>query len=186
MSGGGKGGSQSTKVEIPAWAEAAMKENLKKASEMGGIGVMPHYGPDVAAFTPLQEAGMQGAYDAASAFGLAAPGGNALAGIPEAQTFAGGVRGYSSGDLFEQARAEFEARNPQQAAAYNKFFVPYGGGNTGGGAVTPGPMNDPGFTPPRGGGGYYGGFPGIPGIGMDPNSPEWQAFIQQFQNTQVV
>jgi len=126
MGGGGKGGSQSTKVEIPAWAEKAMQENLRKASAMGEIGYMPYYGPDVAAFTPMQEAGMQGAYDAAAAYGLAAPGGSALAGLPEAQEFAGGVRGYSSGDLFEQARAEFEARNPKQAAAYNRFFTPYG------------------------------------------------------------
>ena len=116
MGGGGKGGSQSTKVEIPAWAEQAMRENLRKASAMGEIGYMPYYGPDVAAFTPMQEAGMQGAYDAAAAYGLAAPGGDALAGIPQAREFAGGIRGYSSGDLFEQARAEFEARNPRQAA----------------------------------------------------------------------
>lgn len=126
MGGGGKGGSQTTEVKIPAWAEQAMKENLRKASAMGEIGYMPYYGPDVAAFTPMQEAGMQGAYDAAAAYGLATPGGDALAGIPQAQEFAGGIRGYSSGDLFEQARAEFEARNPLQAEQYNKFFKPYG------------------------------------------------------------
>ena len=32
---GGKGGGSSTKAEIPAWAESAMKENLRKASAMG-------------------------------------------------------------------------------------------------------------------------------------------------------
>ena len=124
--GGGKGGSQSTTVEIPAWAESKMKENLNKASAMGEIGYMPYYGPEVAAFTPMQEAGMQGAYDAASAYGLAAPGGDAMAGVPQAQEFAGGIMGYGSGDLFEQARAEFAARNPAQAEAYNQFFEPYG------------------------------------------------------------
>lgn len=35
MGGGGKGGSQSTKATIPAWAESAMRENLRKASAMG-------------------------------------------------------------------------------------------------------------------------------------------------------
>lgn len=184
MGGGGKGGSQSTQAQIPAWAESAMRENLAKASAMGEIGYMPYYGPEVAAFTPLQEAGMQGAYDAAAAFGLAPAGGSALAGIPEAQTFAGGVRGYSSGDLFEQARAEFEARNPQQAAAYNRFFVPYGVPD--GGISNVGPMSYPGFAPPRSGGGYTGGLGGLSGLNFDPNSPEFQEFIQQFQDTQVV
>lgn len=127
---GGKGGSQSSKVQIPAWAEAAMQENLKKAESMGEIGYMPYYGPDFAAFTPMQETAMQGAYDAAAAFGLAPQGGSAMAGMPEAQTFAGGMRGYSSGDLFEQARQEFESRNPQQAARYNQNFVPYGTSET--------------------------------------------------------
>lgn len=126
MSGGGKGGSQTTKAEIPAWAETAMRENLARAKEMARIGYMPYYGPDVAAFTPLQEAGMQSSYDAAAAYGLVPQGGDPMAGIPRPQEFAGGVRGYSSGDLFEQARREFELRNPQQASQYNRNFVRYG------------------------------------------------------------
>lgn len=123
---GGKGGSQTSSVEIPAWAETAMQENLQRARQAAQIGYQPYYGPDVAAFTPMQEAGMQSSYDAAAAYGLVPQGGNAMAGVPQAQEFAGGVRGYSSGDLFEQARAEFEARNPRQAQQYNQLFVPYG------------------------------------------------------------
>lgn len=160
--GGGKGGG--TTVEIPKWAEDAMKANLTKAQGMSEIGYMPYYGPDVAAFTPMQEAAMQGAYDAAAAFGVggAVKGGDALAGIPEAKDFGNGMRGYSSGDLFEQARAEFEGRNPQQAAQYNKFFAPYGGGQPGagfpdayGGDITVLPPKDltsgaPGGIPPYG------------------------------------
>jgi len=196
--GSGKGGG--TKVEIPAWAEDAMKANLKKAQGMSEIGYMPYYGPDVAAFTPMQLEGMKGAYGAASAFGLADPSVDPLAGIPEAKDFGDGMMGYSSGSLFDMARAEFEGRSPQQAAAYNAFYKPFGGGQPGAGfpdayggdipppkeltADVPGVGGAGGLR--GGGGGYYGGFPGIPGIGMDPNSPEWQAFIQQFQNTQVV
>lgn len=120
------GGSQKTSTEMPAWAQRASQDAIAQAKQIGQIGYMPYYGPDVAAFTPMQEMGMQSAYDAAAAFGLAPQGGNAMAGMPQAQEFAGGVRGYSSGDLFEQARAEFEARNPQQAAQYNKQFTPYG------------------------------------------------------------
>jgi len=126
MSGGGKGGSQSTKAEIPPWAEAAMRENLGRAKASALIGPQGYYGADVAAFSPMQELGMQSSYDAMAAYGLAPQGGNAMAGMPQAQEFAGGVRGYSSGDLYEQARAEFEARNPIQAQQYNNLFVPTG------------------------------------------------------------
>jgi len=38
---GGKGGGQSTKTEIPAWAEAATKRNLARAEEVQKIGYMP-------------------------------------------------------------------------------------------------------------------------------------------------
>lgn len=168
MGGGGKGGSQSTKATIPAWAESAMRENLRKASAMGEIGYMPYYGPDVAAFTPLQELGMQGSYDAAAAFGLAPQGGDALAGIPQATDFGGGLRGYSSGDLFELARAEFEARNPQQAAAYNRFFVPYGQPSDGGG----GGAGAGGGAGGGYGGGYGGGFLNVPPWGT-PEFDQW-------------
>lgn len=120
------GGSQKSEVKMPEWAQRASQDAIATAKDIGKTGYMPYYGPEVAAFTPMQEAGMQGAYDAAAAFGLASPGGNAMAGVPQAQEFEGGLRGYSSGDLFEQARQEFASRNPQQAAQYNKQFVPYG------------------------------------------------------------
>lgn len=67
---GGKGGSQTSSVEIPAWAQTAMQENLQRAKQAAQIGYQPYYGPDVAAFTPMQEAGMQSSYDAAAAYGL--------------------------------------------------------------------------------------------------------------------
>ena len=122
---GGKGGSSSTKVEIPPYAEAAIKKALGRADRLGQVGYMPYYGPDVAAFSPLQEQAFQGQYDAAAAMGLVAPG-ERPSGMPEAQEFAGGIRGYSSGDLFEQARNEFALRNPLQAEAFNKEFIAYG------------------------------------------------------------
>lgn len=185
MGGGGKGGSQSTKVEIPKWAEDAMKANLKKAQGLSEVGYMPYYGPDVAAFTPMQEMGMQGAYDAAAAFGIggAEKGGDALAGLPEAKDFGGGLRGYSSGDLFEMARAEFAGRNPQQAAAYDKFFVQSGGGQAGagfpsayGGEVPPFVDPTSGFTEETygggaGGSGGSGGYGGTGPYGLPPNFP---------------
>jgi len=144
---GGKGGGQSTKTEIPAWAEAATKRNLARAEEVQKIGYMPYYGPDVAGFTPSQQAAMQNNLSAASAFGMAAPT-DAMAGMPQAQDFGGGISGYSSGGLFDQAVAEFEAREPAYAKEYNELFA----GNTYTNPFPgPGPINFPmAYDPGRG------------------------------------
>lgn len=125
---GGKGGSQTTQVEIPKYIEDASRANIAQGKEISQIGYTPYYGPDVAAFTPMQAAAMQSAADFGSAFGLT-PKMDAMAGMPEVQTFEGGVRGYSSAPLYEQAVAELAARRPGQAALINKQFVdPYGTG----------------------------------------------------------
>ena len=139
MSGGGKGGSQSTSVEIPAWLQEAAQSNLAKAGEISKIGYTPYYGPDVAAMTPLQAAGMQNTGAAASAFGLPVAS-DPMAGMPTPQTYAGGLLGYSSGGMYDQARSELAARNPGQYAAVNAPFInpqtgaqpmaPYGTGGT--------------------------------------------------------
>lgn len=118
---GGKGGSQTSEVKIPTWLEEPVKRNLARGETAAGIGYMPYYGPDVAALSPQQESAMRGANTAASAFGLSTPDAFST-GLPQAQTFAGGVRGYSSGDLFDQAVQEFANRRPEQAATYNRLF----------------------------------------------------------------
>jgi hypothetical protein len=121
--GGGKGGGQTQKVEIPKWIEEPATRNLARAEAAQQIGYQPYYGPDVAAFNPTQLAAMQSNIGAAEAFGLLQPGMTAAQGMPAPQTFAGGQMGYSSAPLYEQAVAEMEARNPAQAAAYNRLFV---------------------------------------------------------------
>ena len=70
---GGKGGSQTTEVKVPQYIEDAAKANLARADEISRIGYTPYYGPDVAAFSPMQQASFQNTADTASAFGLAAP-----------------------------------------------------------------------------------------------------------------
>lgn len=128
MAGGGKGGSQSTSVQIPAWLEQAAQANLGRADQAAQIGYTPYYGPDVAAFTPMQQAAMQGTNQAASAFGMAAPI-DAMAGMPQAQTFAGGVQGYSSAPMYEEALAALQQNAPgQYNAIRNMFLDPQGTG----------------------------------------------------------
>ncbi|NBT30999.1 MAG: hypothetical protein EBT13_03590 [Rhodobacteraceae bacterium] len=79
---GGKGGSSTTEVKIPEWIESAAQRNLNRADEVSQLGYVPYYGPDVAAFSPMQEAAMRNTAGAASAFGLAAPSNPVLRPLP--------------------------------------------------------------------------------------------------------
>lgn len=121
---GGKGGTQTSAQSIPAWVEGPAKENLARAKAVGEIGYMPYYGPDVAALTPQQENAMRGTFGAQQAYGMIDPSAQFSTGMPQAQEFAGGVRGYSSGNLFDQAVAELAVRNPEQADRYSKVMNP--------------------------------------------------------------
>jgi hypothetical protein len=118
-----KGGTTSGSTEIPAWLESAAIENINKARDVSQIGYVPYYGPDVAAFSPMQQQSMQSTGNAASAFGLAPQGFNAMAGMPQAQTFAGGLQGYSSAPLYEQSLDNLFANAPAQYRAMNNMFI---------------------------------------------------------------
>jgi hypothetical protein len=120
--GGGKGGSTTSEVTIPQWLEDAARGNLAQAGEVSQIGYVPYYGPDVAAMTPMQEAAIQNINQGASAFGLAAPS-DPMAGMPQAQEFAGGVRGYSSAPIFEQSLQQLQQNRPGQFDAINRMFI---------------------------------------------------------------
>ncbi|MEY4863800.1 MAG: hypothetical protein RLZ51_1895 [Pseudomonadota bacterium] len=137
MSGGGKGGKQTQQVKIPAWLEGGARQNMARADKLAQVGYTPYFGPDVAGFTPMQQAAFQNTNDAASAFGMAAPT-DAMAGMPAPQTFAGGVQGYSSAPMFQQSIDALAAQRPGQFAALNAPFIdpvtgaepgsPFGGG----------------------------------------------------------
>lgn len=119
-----KGGSNTTvqKQELPAWLDQAAQENLAQAKIAGQIGYMPYYGPEIAGLSPQQTQSMQNTFNAQQAFGMVPQGAEFSTGLPEAQQFAGGVSGYSSGGLFDQALAELKARQPDIAAQYDKFY----------------------------------------------------------------
>jgi len=174
---GGKGGSTTSSVEIPEYIERAAQENLNRAQAIAQMGYVPYYGPDVAAFTPMQEAAMQNVASAAGAFGLATPTGASVTGMPTATEYAGGIRGYSSAPMFEQAQAELAARRPAQKSYIDSFFIDpitgayganapalidytaYGAGGGGGaGAVSPVESREP-----------YGGGDSVASF-LDPNN----------------
>lgn len=120
MSGGGKGGSQTTQVTIPPWLEQAAQRNIAKAEDIARIGFTPYIGPDVAAMTPMQIAAMQGTNQAASAFGLGSV--DPMAGMPQAYDF-GGMSAYSSYPLYSQSLDQLQATAPGQFAALQAPFI---------------------------------------------------------------
>ena len=124
---GGKGGSTSTSVSIPEYIEEAAKQNLAKAEGISQIGYVPYYGPSVAAFTPFQQASFQQTADTASAFGLGPQTPmsqqDIMGGMPAPTEYAGGVMGYSSQPLYQQAVDQLAAERPAQAQYIESFFI---------------------------------------------------------------
>ncbi len=121
-----KGGSTTSTVAVPEYIEDAARRNLTEADKIRRLGFIPEYGPTVAAFTPMQEAAFQGTADLASAFGT--PGGgmsmqDISGGMPEPTTYAGGVRGYSSLPIYEQALEAFGQARPGQKRYAESFFI---------------------------------------------------------------
>lgn len=139
---GGKGGSQTTEVKVPQYIEDAAKANLARADEISRIGYTPYYGPDVAAFSPMQQASFQNTADTASAFGLAAPTTqqDIMGGMPAPTTYAGGVSGYSSAPMYEQSLAQFQAQRPgQYDAIMSQFIDPVAGTAPSAASLSPAP-----------------------------------------------
>lgn len=113
MSGAGQNNETTTKVKLPKWYEAAAKDLLGAGKSAAEGGYIPYMGADVAAMAPQTQAGMQGIDAMSAAFGMPTSGGASY--LPEAQEFAGGVKGYSSFPGFEEAMNNLKTKYP---AAY--------------------------------------------------------------------
>ena len=127
---GGKGGSTSSSVEIPEYIEKAAQRNLNKAERISQLGYVPYYGPDVAAFTPMQQASFQNTANVANAFGMGTPTSQSdiMGGMPTPTQYAGGVSGYSSAPLYEQSLDQLAMQRPAQKSYMDSFFInPYSG-----------------------------------------------------------
>ena len=115
------GGSKSEKVTLPKFYETALQQQIGMARDASETGYVPYYGPEVAAFSPMQEAAFQGTDQMASAFGMPTTGGQQY--MPQAETFAGGVQGYSSAPIYQQAVHSHAAANPAQANQLGSFTM---------------------------------------------------------------
>jgi len=114
-------GSKTTEAKVPQYIEDAARQNLQRADYISTLGSVPYYGPDVAALTPLQEAAFGNTGAAASAYGLGSA--SPTAGMPQVQEYAGGVRGYSSAPMYEQAVSELQSRAPGLYDAIVGMFI---------------------------------------------------------------
>jgi len=146
-SGGGKGGKKTEETTIPEWLRGPASRNLARAEAVQQIEYMPYYGPDVAAFTPAQNAAFDANIGAAEAFGLLAPNTlTATSGMPTPTDW-DGFTGYSSQPIYESALAELKAKQPGAVAQYDALFgnqvpaINWGGGGGGSrfrGSASPG------------------------------------------------
>ena len=121
--GGGKGGSETTKTEVPDWIKQPAIRNLQRAEDVQRIEYMPYRGPEVAAFNATQNAAMNNNIGAAKAFGLLDPNSTltATTGMPTPTDF-NGFSGYSSMPIYDQALAETKAAQPEAVALYDSLF----------------------------------------------------------------
>ena len=117
---GGKGGRSNTETTMPKFAETALQQGIGMAGDVSALGYTPYYGPDVAAFSPQQQAAFQGTNQMADAFGMPSASGQQY--MPQATTM-GGMTGYSSGDGFDAAVGELANRRPGQAEYLESFTI---------------------------------------------------------------
>ena len=117
------GGSTTTNTsqKIPQWLEDASKQAVNQSQQAGSIGYNPYMGPSVAAFNDTQNAAFAGANQAASAYGMPTSTGN---GMPAPTTYAGGMQGYSSYPMYQQALMSLQKQNPQQYQQIMGMFGP--------------------------------------------------------------
>jgi len=119
---GGKGGSTTATTEIPRWVQGPAERNLDRAEQAAQIGYVPHHGPSLAAFSPMQNQGFANIGAMGQAFGLA-PQGQSFQPTMQPTDYGNGLQAYSSGPLYDLALEELRARRPGQADAIDGMFV---------------------------------------------------------------
>lgn len=102
-------GSDKQETQLPDWYNNLGQGVASRAQAVSNLGFAHWRGPDVAAFSPMQNAAFQGVSQAASAFGMPSGQGDYL---PKPTTYAGGVQGYSAQPLYQQQLAAFRQAQP--------------------------------------------------------------------------
>lgn len=114
---------QTDKPYVPSYAETGMQQTIGMATDLAPLAdtYTPLYGPQVASFSPMQEASFQGTDMMAGAFGMPTSGGQQY--LPPAQTFDGGIQGYSARPMVEGMIDQFREERPAQAEYRESFGI---------------------------------------------------------------
>lgn len=114
---------QTNKPYVPSYAETGMQQTIGMATDLAPLAdtYTPLYGPQVASFSPMQEASFQGTDMMAGAFGMPTSGGQRY--LPQAQTFDGGIQGYSARPMVEGMIDQFREERPAQAEYRESFGI---------------------------------------------------------------
>ena len=160
-------GKSESKVKLPPYIEEASKGALNTAQALAALGYVPNFGPEIAAFTPMQQAAMGNTNQMAQAFGMQAQA-NPMAGMPQART-TNGIAAYSSAPIMNEAIKRLKQRRPGQYDQIRSIFAnlqqqaPQAGQAPGAVQQSPAAMwnggSDGGSTGPAPTGGNL-GFPG--------------------------
>jgi len=106
-------GSKSTQsTQIPEYIEEAGKLALQRAQAIQAMGYVPYMGPEVAAINPYEQAMATNVGGMASAFGMAAPVGMDMGGMPTVTQ--GGMTGYTSYPAYMSALERLRETRPEQ------------------------------------------------------------------------
>jgi hypothetical protein len=144
-----KGGTQQTTPYVPEFAETGMQQIVGMGQDIAPLADTPTalYGPQVAAFSPLEQASFQGTDVMADAFGMPSTGGQSY--LPQAQMYEGGLQGYSAAPLANQMVDQFKYDAPAQYDYRMSFGMDPVTGEVGSRA----PQNQPVSLEMQGGGG---------------------------------
>lgn len=118
-----KGGTSEQRTTLPKFQETAIQQGIRQAGDVATYmdTPMPLYGPQVAAFSPMEQASFQGTDMMAGAFNMPSTGGQQY--MPQAQTYEGGIQGYSARPMVDQMMSQFEAERPAQAEYRASFGI---------------------------------------------------------------
>lgn len=132
-----KGGRESQDATLPSFFETAVQQGVGMGTDASQVGNVVYRGPDVAAFSPMQDAAFQNTQQAAGAFGMNTGAGNYM---PQAVE-AGGAMGYSSAPIYDQAMQNLQQAAPAQADYIASFGIDPVTGQVGSRAATNQPVS---------------------------------------------
>jgi len=129
-----KGGRESKDQTLPAFFETALQQGVGMGTDLAQAPYAAYRGPDVAAFSPLQNAAFQSTDQMSSAFGMPTTGGANY--LPD-PVQSGGAMGYSAAPIYDQAVANLPA---PVSEFYSSFGIDPNTGQVGANAPTSQPV----------------------------------------------